>query len=84
MRIHSVLSLLVFDEYDAHRRIRRNRPQVPIICVCISEEENEILCGCDDGFIRTFQLSKRAQNTAPIWEVASAHRGITAWQRAGS
>eukprot|EP00395_MALV-II_sp_L67-2_P000232 gene232-383_t len=58
-----------------YTHIQSTRLKVPIICVCISEEENEILCGCDDGFIRTFQLSKRAQNTAPIWEVASAHRG---------
>ncbi|CAD7928444.1 unnamed protein product [Amoebophrya sp. A120] len=55
------------------------RIKSPILCACVSEVEDEILVGCEDSFMRAFRLSRRAQNIAPSWEIANAHRGkITA------
>jgi len=69
--------LFIWDLSDySHRQSTRIRS--PILTLCVSEHEDEILCGCQDGTIRAFRLSRRANNTSPIWEIA-AHRGkITA------
>mmetsp|Transcript_13532 Transcript_13532/g.33226 ORF Transcript_13532/g.33226 Transcript_13532/m.33226 type:complete len:634 (+) Transcript_13532:86-1987(+) len=55
------------------------RIKSPILCVCVSEVEDEILCGCEDSFMRAYRLSRRAQNIDTSWQIADAHRGkITA------
>ena len=49
--------------------------KVPVVCVCVSETEDEILCGCEDGFLRAFRLSRRVANAANVWDLADCHRG---------
>lgn len=58
-----------------YSHLQSSRLKIPIACVCISEEEDEILVGCEDGFLRAYRLSRRAQSTSPVWEIPNAHRG---------
>lgn len=66
-----------------YSHLQSARIKAPMVSVCVSEEQDEILVGCADSFLRAFRLSRRCENTEPVWEVANAHRGaitaVTEW-----